>query len=142
MPGVDEAWPSFSPDGTLIAYQSNVSGVAQLYVQPYPPTGNVVQVSVEGGAEEPRWAADGRELVYRAGHQWLSATIETEPRLSAGQPRVVRDGDFLNIAGYSWDMTNDGDRFLLVRGPDAPETLPRLNVIFNFLGEVEAARRR
>ena len=41
----DEQSAQFSPDGHWIAYQSNESGRAEIYVQPFPGPGNSRQVS-------------------------------------------------------------------------------------------------
>ena len=52
-----------SPDTRWVAYQSNESGRAEIYVQPFPGTGGKVQVSTSGGLL-PRWRGDGKELFY------------------------------------------------------------------------------
>jgi hypothetical protein len=54
----------FSPDGNWIAYQSNLSGRVEIYVQPFRG-GNREQVSTNGGAQV-RWRPDGKELFYIA----------------------------------------------------------------------------
>src|SRR5436190_17529307 len=40
----------FSSDGKWIAYQSNESGRAEIYVQPFPGPGGKFQISTNGGA--------------------------------------------------------------------------------------------
>ena len=127
-----EWWGAFSPDGEWIAYGSTESGADQVYVQPFPPTGQRWQVSVERGAEEPRWSANGEELVYRSGRRWLSVSRREGAPFPWTPPRVVREGDFINVPGLSWDMTNDGARFLLVQGADALPFAATLNVILNW----------
>jgi Tol biopolymer transport system component len=52
-----------APGGTWLAYHSNESGGAQVYVMPFPRTGEKWQVSQKGGVQ-PRWSADGHELFY------------------------------------------------------------------------------
>lgn len=53
-----------SPDGRLVAYQSNASGRAEIYVQPFPDVNQGRwQVSTTGGSR-PLWSRDGRELFY------------------------------------------------------------------------------
>ena len=58
---VDES--HFSPDGRWIAYNSNDSGVWQVYVAPFPATGQRWQISANGGVDA-RWRGDGKELFY------------------------------------------------------------------------------
>ena len=53
-----------SPDGRWMAYNSNESGQAEVYIQRYPDLGDKVTISTGGGAE-PLWSPDGRELFYR-----------------------------------------------------------------------------
>ena len=52
----------FSPDSRWIAYHSNESGQLEVFVTPFPPTSEPIQISSGGGAQ-PVWRQDGRELV-------------------------------------------------------------------------------
>ena len=58
-----EVWGQFSPDGRWIAYQSNESGLWEIYVRPFPGPGGQWLISTTGGVY-PRWASDGKELYY------------------------------------------------------------------------------
>ncbi len=49
----------FSPDGKLVAFQSDQTGVNEIYVVPYPGPGGIVQISNSGGTQ-PRWNRNGR----------------------------------------------------------------------------------
>jgi eukaryotic-like serine/threonine-protein kinase len=53
----------FSPDGKWVAYDSNESGKWEVYVTSFPDAKGKWQVS-QGGGEQPRWRADGKELFY------------------------------------------------------------------------------
>ena len=44
----NETFPAFSPDGRWIAYQSNESGQAEVYVRPFPGPGGKWQISRGG----------------------------------------------------------------------------------------------
>jgi len=59
----NETQGQLSADGRLLAYTSDETGVPEVYVQPFPPTGAKFQVSSSGGSD-PQWRADGRELFY------------------------------------------------------------------------------
>ncbi len=52
-----------SPDGKWVAYNSNESGRYEVYVTPFPATGERFTVSRAGGSQ-PTWKADGSELYY------------------------------------------------------------------------------
>jgi Tol biopolymer transport system component len=51
----DERQPSFSPDGTLLAYSSDETGTREVHVRPHPGPGGRIRVSPRGGAE-PLWS--------------------------------------------------------------------------------------
>ncbi len=53
-----------SPGGDLIAYQSDVSGRPEVYLERFPVLGGRQTVSVNGGIG-PVWSRDGRELFFR-----------------------------------------------------------------------------
>jgi Tol biopolymer transport system component len=52
-----------SPDGKWVAFNSNESGRYEVYVTPFPATGDRFTVSRAGGSQ-PTWKADGSELYY------------------------------------------------------------------------------
>ena len=52
-----------SPDGKWVAYNSNESGRFEVYVVPFPATGERFTAS-RGGGSQPKWRADGSELYY------------------------------------------------------------------------------
>jgi hypothetical protein len=56
-----EVLPAFSLDVRWLAYQSNESGIFQVYVRPFPGPGGKWQVPADGG-KFPRWSNDGREV--------------------------------------------------------------------------------
>jgi serine/threonine protein kinase/Tol biopolymer transport system component len=59
----EERAGQFSPDARWVAYQSNVTGRFEIYVQPFPGPGRQWPVSTAGGTD-PRWRADGKELFF------------------------------------------------------------------------------
>ncbi len=81
----------FSPDRSLVAYHSSRTGRAEVYLTPFPPTGERWQVSPEGGVQ-PRWSPDGRWLYYVS----LTGELQRVPVSSAlpqrtGRPEAVFD---------------------------------------------------
>jgi Tol biopolymer transport system component len=80
----------FSPDGRWVAYQSNETGRAEIYLRPFPGPGGQFQVSSGGGAQ-PEWRHDGKELYYIAPDATLMA-VSTDLRGRApilGAPAVL-----------------------------------------------------
>src|SRR6185312_10992615 len=74
----DEASPSWSPDGTRIAYMSNHAAEpdrdpeSQLYVADARPGSTEKQLSpltMPAGRGQPRWSPDGKRLVFQVGDE-------------------------------------------------------------------------
>ncbi|HXG71163.1 MAG TPA: protein kinase [Gemmatimonadaceae bacterium] len=59
----NETHSQFSPDGRWVAYASDESGRAEVYVQSFPASGGKWQLSTTGG-DQPQWRRDGKELFY------------------------------------------------------------------------------
>jgi serine/threonine protein kinase/Tol biopolymer transport system component len=131
----------FSPDGSLIVYQSNESGINQIYVRPYPDTGGRWQISTGGGAY-PRWSGDGTELFFRAGQAVMTVTVgrrEETGRPDFGKPGELFQGTFLDLSPFSaYDPAPDGQRFVMFPGPstDAGNGSKAIAVL-NWLLELE-----
>jgi hypothetical protein len=126
-----EGTPRVSPDGRWLAYASDESGRAEVYVQSFPDGGDRIQVSSDSG-DEPRWSADSRELFFRAGGQMFRARIGGGAALSVSRPEALFRAEL--APGYS--VARDG-RFLVVqRDPQAPAV--RVNVILNWFDQLRA----
>jgi serine/threonine protein kinase len=69
----------FSPDGRFVAYDSDESGLLQIFVQPFPNPSGKWQISHTGGSY-PRWRADGKELYFVApdGHLMAASIRASE----------------------------------------------------------------
>ena len=122
-----------SPDGHWIAYGDN-HGV---WMQHFPGPGRKEQVSTEGG-EEPVWSPSGDQIYYRNGRKWMAVAVVTEPELKLGKPRLLFEGDYLNVPGRSYDITPDGKHFILLRGTEAAAPT-QVKVVLNWFDEL---RRR
>jgi serine/threonine-protein kinase len=128
--------PSFSPDGRWVAYTSDEEGQYEVYVKPYPQTGQRWRISTEGG-EEPVWSPTRDELYYRFGSEWMVVEYDLSPDFTPGPPRVLFAGDYVNVAGLSYDVSPDGERFLLLKRHGKAEKLTRLNVVTNWFEELD-----
>jgi Tol biopolymer transport system component len=129
-----EAEAIFSPDGHWVAYASNESGRPEVYVRSFSmksgpaavESGIKSQIS-NGGAAQPRWRGDGRELYYRSipDGKVMAVDIATAPTFRPGTPRPLGPAPPLPTTwpGPSslWDFAADGKRFLAPADVSRPE---------------------
>jgi serine/threonine protein kinase len=132
-----EGAPAFSPDGRLLAYVSNESGRNEIYVRPFRGAGEKVTISTEGG-NETIWSRNGRELFYRSGDAMMAVDITMTPALSVGRPRRLFAKRYeLSLALWpNYDVTPNGQRFLMVKRVDEDEDPAQINVVLNWLNEL------
>jgi len=131
--GFEGFFTTFSPDGRWIAYQSTQTGSAELFVRSYPQGKIVGQVST-GPGWEPRWTSRG-DLFYRDGRRWLSTHVSADPEPRWDPPRVVFQTDFTDTPGQSYDVTNDGQRILVVKRTQ-PVPTTRINLLVNWFEQL------
>jgi Tol biopolymer transport system component len=107
-----ETWCAFSPDGRWLAYISDESGQGELYVVPFPVSGEKRQIS-SGGADFAYWLGDGRRIAYRQPPENKIVATDLGPRggaLSIGETHSVLGGKAFPQA---WaDASRDGKRML------------------------------
>jgi len=133
----DNHSPSLSPDGHWVASVSNESGRLEVYVRPFPGSGGRWQVSLDGGSE-PVWAANGHELFYRNGTKMMVAAIALHPTFTVGARRELFEGNYVNDPVYrSYDVTRDGQAFVMVR---SPKPSADFIVVLNWFDQLRAAR--
>ena len=132
---------NFSPsDASWLAYQSNVSGAMEVYVQPYPGPGGVTPVSV-GGGRSPRWAPDGSRLFYRNDDRMMTVSFEPGNPPRVGSPTVLFESDHLTHQnqGSQHYVAPDG-RFLMIKPlPDisVEQPPPQVVVVQNWFEELK-----
>jgi serine/threonine-protein kinase len=139
----DEASPKFSPDGKLIAYCSNESGRNEVYVRPFPSTGDGRwQVSTAGGLQ-PRWSPDSRELYYLdAASQLVAARITITPGFAITELHPLFDASRLSLDPFhqSYDVMPDGRYFLFAspRQSSAASRTPTLVRVDHWFRDLRA----
>jgi serine/threonine protein kinase len=119
-----EGFPKFSPDGRWVAYTSDESGAPEVFVAPFPGPGGKREIST-GGGRFPRWPADGKEIFYVAPNGTLMAaevsisatTIEVGAVRPLGIPVITN-------RGYMYDVSTDGQRFLVAAPREQQESAP------------------
>jgi Tol biopolymer transport system component len=127
----DTLFATFSPDGRFIAYQSNESGRAEIYVQEFPEARNKWQVSTDGGTQA-FWRADGKELYYRSRGRVMAVPVQAGETFTVGTPQELFQATFANVIQRAhYRPTADGQRFLVL-APLAGEAIKPASVVLNW----------
>ena len=142
---MQEFLPEFSPDGEWIAYGAGDASAFEwnVYVQPFPASGERRQIS-RGGGGLHAWSADGSELFYRPG---LRLDLLRSIGVSTGAALTVGSEEEWPIEGMSWhsyyrdwDVAPDG-RFLVIVDEDQQgaggATGRRINIVLNWFEELK-----
>ncbi len=129
-----------SPNGKWMAYQSDESDQWEIYVRPFPEVNEGKWKVSNNGGSEPGWAPDGRELFYRDGDRMMVVPIRTEPSFSSGIPKVVFEGSYLAGGSRQYDVSSDGQRFLMIKegGEEGNELTTKIVVVQNWSEELES----
>jgi len=134
----------FSPNGKWVAYQSGRPGDNGVYVQPFPSTGSVNQISKGSAAHHPAWSRDGKEIIYiPAQSNAVVVSINTQPSFSVSKATVELplkglEGGPASIRSY--DVMPDG-RLLAIVNADTPQSIvpenPQIRVVLNWFEELK-----
>jgi len=136
-----------SPDGRVMAFQSNETGLEEEYVVAWSgdaPAGQPIMVS-RGGGTIARWSHDGKRLYYSTQGRVMSVDITTSPRLSSSAPTQAWNLRALRVPASGvgsglYDVLPDG-RLLAVQGSEEEEEVTQINLVLHF-DEVVKQRMR
>jgi Tol biopolymer transport system component len=138
--------PKISPDGRYMAYSSNESGRAEIYVRPFPEVDKGKwQISTSSG-NSPLWSPDGRELFYLSDdNSVMAVAVEAKPTITFGTPKMLFRSIYVASVsgeGTPWDIHPDGKRFLMMKPPEAPASTeaaphPKITLVVNWFEELK-----
>lgn len=126
-----------------MAFNWAETGREEIYLVPFPPTGEKWQLSNAGGVQ-PRWRGDGRELYYLApdGTMMVVDITSPPPNLKATAPRpLFKTRVTPNRSVEQYAVTADGRRFLIM-DPIVDEQLLPLRVILDWPGLVKGKSQK
>jgi serine/threonine-protein kinase len=142
---------AFSPDGHWIAYHANLTGTIQIYVQPFPPTGAMIQITTDKNINNvfPLWSPDGKQLFYgQAGGvaagvtvRLMAVDVQTEPSFVFGKARPLPIYGFAPVRERNFDISPDGKQFLMPLPPEQLQPEDRasveINTVLNWFEELK-----
>ena len=121
---------ALSPDGRWLAYNSDESGRHEVYVRPFPGPGAKWRISREGGSLA-RWRGDGKEIFFTTGDGKIMAVdVKTGATFEAGDPKPLFTTRLRRSLAREYDVTPDGQRFLVAVAP-GDEVMPPLTLVQN-----------
>jgi serine/threonine protein kinase len=126
----NEIEAQFSPDTRWVAYESDESGMPDVYVRPFPDASKGKWPVSKGGGTNPRWRNDGRELYYLAPDQSVMAVeITSDPVFQVGAAKRLFFKPEGVVSGFN--VASDGKKFMIpVRVGDSLP--PPFTILFNW----------
>ena len=126
---------AFSRDGRWVAYASDESGRAEVYVRPFHGPGTRTQVSIDGGTA-PVWSRDGRELFFAKGDTLFAAPVTAGQTFTSGAVRRLFSGPYnFEEVTVNYDVAPDGAHFLVPRS--RVDSAPRqLELVLNWFDDL------
>jgi hypothetical protein len=145
--------PAIAPNGQWLAYMegTNLGAPTEINIRPFPDVSRQRYPIAVGGT--PVFSGDGSELFFFDGGGLSVVPVNYKPTLRFGAVQPLFRGQYwygvsgLNgQLGRAWDVDRRGERFLMIRMPNAatPGSAPvapppvRVNVVLNWLNEVKA----
>jgi DNA-binding winged helix-turn-helix (wHTH) protein/Tol biopolymer transport system component len=132
----NETFSQFSPDGRWIAYTSDESRRNEVYVLPFPGPGAKRQISTSGG-QLPRWRGDGKEIFFIApDNKLMAAEVNGQGAMfEVGTVRPLFEAQ-KTAPGYFYDVTSDGQRFLVGTAVEQRARTP-ITLVLNWTAELK-----
>ena len=125
----------FSPNGRWVLYQVVSAGGSAVFVDAFPNGGKRQQIAESGGV--PRWRADGKELYYAVDGVVTAVKVsEVAGSLQFGTPKAIL-GPIIRGRGYTYDVSSDGERFLVLATSERRAAQP-LTVVQNWVAGLKA----
>ncbi|HBB95861.1 MAG TPA: peptidase S41 [Blastocatellia bacterium] len=115
--GAHDKWPSWSPDGSQVAFISDMSGEEELYVVPQDGSKSPTQLTTGGQAMryQPDWSADGKRIAFgdKDGKVFVVTVADKKMTEIVKSPRnQIRDYTWSPSANYlAFSMSVKGSGF-------------------------------
>jgi tricorn protease len=115
--GAHDKWPAWSPDGSRIAFISDMSGEEELYIVPQDGSKPAEQITRGGSAMryQPDWSPDGKYIAFsdKGGKIWVVTIADRKMVEVVDSPRnQIRDHTWSPRGNYlAFSMATTGNGF-------------------------------
>ena len=128
-----ERHAAISPDGHWIAFESNPSPRAEIYVRPFPDVNSGRWQVFTAGGRTPVWSRDGRELFYVSPEDVvMRVPIEAAASWRSGVPGPLFQNRYFHQptgnSARTFDVGPDG-RLLMIKNVDATGRPPNQMIL-------------
>ena len=131
-----------SPNGRWLAYESDDgSGEFKILVKPFPVMSDTTYEISTG--KRPLWAKETGEELFWVAPDGAIMGVHYDARgakwSTRGNPSKILEGPYENgdpLSVRNYDVSNDGQRFLMVRQPANPNAAPKIIVVENWFEEL------
>ena len=139
----EERKPYLSPTDKWVLYESNESGILEVYVTDFPNKTLKKQISSLGGYE-PIWSHKGDRIFYRHNDNFYVVQVDRNNEISFGKPEILFSGKYRYRRrwGRYYDLSPDEKHIVAVKEILTEPTNSSLNVITNFFEEVKQKTAR
>src|SRR5262249_40365382 len=122
---------------------------AEIYVQPFPPTGSQFQITRSAiGSVRPLWSPDGKQIFYMQAEggeaRVYAVDVQTQPTVGSGQPVLLPIKGIVGLLpsqGRNYDISADGKHFIVPLSPDQVQSGDRpslrINTVVNWFSELK-----
>jgi eukaryotic-like serine/threonine-protein kinase len=138
-PSFRKSNPAFSPDGRFVVYSSDSTGRSEIYVRPFPFEDREYPISRDGGWY-PRWRNQNEIFFLSLDGRMVSAKISAGKTFEHSVPEpLFQTGLWLGVNNHPYDVTKDGQRFLIPVVSQPPGQQP-LTVVTNWMARLSGTR--
>lgn len=134
--------PQISPNGRFLMYQTNESGIAEVFIKPFPSGEGKWQVSTRGGMLA-RWSPSGNKLVFLDFEgRLVEVDVAFQPSFALGSPRPFFTASPSLISSDGFDFSRDGRRLLMLQNPSASAEQIGLILVQNWFEEFRDKQKK
>ncbi|MEN8118607.1 MAG: helix-turn-helix domain-containing protein, partial [Bacteroidota bacterium] len=113
--GYFESQIDFSHDSRYFSYLTDENGFLEIFVQPFPVTGEKWNVS-NGFGIDPIWSFDGKEIFYRTNNQFYAVKVNTSSGFTFEKPELLfTNNSYVDVPLKSFAVSPDRQKILIVK---------------------------